>query len=1177
MPTELFRFRTVRPVQNKQSGFSALPATPSSNLDCPNLLNTLKNEGIAALLGSYSKLQQVSQQLAANFDLVAPSTFIAMLPTGWIEQTTSDDWTKVVQTLTDTLGCLANEVKATAATSDNYGIPVVSSCVAEDVELVARILLVMNCTATLARDQKLLQSERELQSAQDVQTALAFNSVSLPKEHFRQTPSVLARAPGVTDLSIVNDEWNRYVLGEIANIVNVLPGETFDSRIKHMQEIVQAQSTTTTQTTTQTTENSQTTSNTLSAATTSDASLNIGANAQVQTSGTYGPTTIQTTVGGQVQSAQSSSQSTSHTTAVETVARAVKTVSQTITQIQSTVTTTKDTSDEEHKLQNTGSTVTVGLYRWLNEIHRVELVNYPNRLVLEFEIPEPGAWLRWALNNQPIQPYDNPDPGPFAVNNTYPWLSPMDANHPDANPLALQPTAITPAIASGLAARWGVQGLIAPPLMAITIGNSYLLQPQSNAAAVLNDNSITVPQGYVAQTWFLNAASIGGDDEGGHALQLRVAVGGYGVTFTLQNGGTSLLFWGTQSDMFVANNAPTNQTTVTAPTPGDAPPTGALPVGDINNGTVPIHVNANFLGGPKGSVGVTLNVGIQCAQIPAVDDSNNNGLPYVQWQISTFNTIANAYQNLLSAYKQERDQRQQNNQTPIIVGPQTLNASRAAVELKRLAIQNLLGQPFFGYDLLKIGVGGSSPPGAPSGVTSQPGEPWFDPQTTKASSPVIQFFEQVFEWEDIVYICYPYFWGGYSRWATNATWASADPIFDQFLSAGSVRLVVPARPGFEHAVNFFLYTSMIWSGKNPPGPSDPGYLSVADEIQSIQVGATDGTPVYPPWEITLPTTLLWASTDPTLPTNPNPTIGPPPPTPQATAIAVTSSINPTVYGQPVSFTALLSAASGLGTPSGQVIFLVDGIGTPDGPVTLDDTGKATSAPAASLSVGVHTITVNYLGNGTFATVEGSLPIQTVNEAAATVTVASSTNPSVYGQPVTLSATVSAVAPGAGTPAGQVDFSVDGKTRDGPVTLDGTGKASAAAIASMTPGTHTMAATYLGDGNFATISAQLSSPQTVNKSNSSVVVASSNNPSKANTSVTFTAVVTAVAPGVGIPTGQVNFQVDAGADSPVTLDSTGKANAAPITKLAKGTHTVSVNYVGDANFAPGSGTLTQTMS
>ena len=76
---------------------------------------------------------------------------------------------------------------------------------------------------------------------------------------------------------------------------------------------------------------------------------------------------------------------------------------------------------------------------------------------------------------------------------------------------------------------------------------------------------------------------------------------------------------------------------------------------------------------------------------------------------------------------------------------------------------------------------------------------------------------------------------------------------------------------------FYLYTGKVWGGSQPPAPDDPGYLSVAQEIQALQKGADDGTPISPSWEVTLPTTLLWAGSDvATLPSNAAQTIPKPP-------------------------------------------------------------------------------------------------------------------------------------------------------------------------------------------------------------------------------------------------------------------------------------------------------------
>src|SRR5206468_12439299 len=60
------------------------------------------------------------------------------------------------------------------------------------------------------------------------------------------------------------------------------------------------------------------------------------------------------------------------------------------------------------------------------------------------------------------------------------------------------------------------------------------------------------------------------------------------------------------------------------------------------------------------------------------------------------------------------------------------------------------------------------------------------------------------------------------------------------------------------------------------------------------------------------------------------------------------------------------------------------------------------------------------GDGNFTASTGTLS-QTVNQDGTSTTLTSSANPSVYGQAVTFTATVSASAPGAGTATGTVQF------------------------------------------------------------------------------------------------------------------------------------------------------------
>src|SRR5207245_4717066 len=125
---------------------------------------------------------------------------------------------------------------------------------------------------------------------------------------------------------------------------------------------------------------------------------------------------------------------------------------------------------------------------------------------------------------------------------------------------------------------------------------------------------------------------------------------------------------------------------------------------------------------------------------------------------------------------------------------------------------------------------------------------------------------------------------------------------------------------------------------------------------------------------------------------------------------VLSTANPPASGQSVTFTATVSVtlpgSTAAGYPTGTVIFS-DG-GTSIGQGTLSTTGGVTRATfsTSSLTFGSHTITASYAGNSNFLTSTGTFT-QTVNNSSMTTTTAvtSSANPSVFGQLVTFTATV----------------------------------------------------------------------------------------------------------------------------------------------------------------------------
>jgi hypothetical protein len=87
--------------------------------------------------------------------------------------------------------------------------------------------------------------------------------------------------------------------------------------------------------------------------------------------------------------------------------------------------------------------------------------------------------------------------------------------------------------------------------------------------------------------------------------------------------------------------------------------------------------------------------------------------------------------------------------------------------------------------------------------------------------------------------------------------------------------------------------------------------------------------------------------------------------------------------------------------------------------------------------------------------------------------------------------------------------------------------------------------------------------TVTQSLTSATVSSSANPALPGANVTFTATLAAVSPGVGTPSGSVNFRIDGSIAGSGTL-SGGVATYSTST-LTHGTHTVAIEYAGTVNF------------
>lgn len=178
-----------------------------------------------------------------------------------------------------------------------------------------------------------------------------------------------------------------------------------------------------------------------------------------------------------------------------------------------------------------------------------------------------------------------------------------------------------------------------------------------------------------------------------------------------------------------------------------------------------------------------------------------------------------------------------------------------------------------------------------------------------------------------------------------------------------------------------------------------------------------------------------------------------------TTTSMSSSANPSVSGQPVTWTATVAAASpGSGTPTGTVQFRVDGSNF-GGPAALSG-GSSTSGANAALSVGSHSITAVYSGDGSFLASTAAALTQTVNKANTVATITNSpSNATVTGESLAITFPVTAAAPGAGTPTGNVIVSA------GADSCAGTVVGGTCTLTFTSAGAKSIVAAYVGDSEF----------------------------------------------------------------------------------------------------------------
>ncbi len=239
------------------------------------------------------------------------------------------------------------------------------------------------------------------------------------------------------------------------------------------------------------------------------------------------------------------------------------------------------------------------------------------------------------------------------------------------------------------------------------------------------------------------------------------------------------------------------------------------------------------------------------------DDAGQRTLQ--KWQLQTFDKIQAAYQALKNAYDQKVAQAEAAGGIAIEGRNPGLNRTIEKDELKKLCITMMTGQHFKQFNAM----------------TDPADKPAHHPEVqvleALAEGRIVQFFEQAFEWEQMTYLFYPYFWGRKRNWVEVSNLSDPDPLFARFLTAGAARVVVPVPMPYADAVQYLLQSKetdlgkKVWHGGERPTLGSDLYISITEEIRNQTDDLAGATPEGTPWEFTVPTTLVWLQPDAGLP------------------------------------------------------------------------------------------------------------------------------------------------------------------------------------------------------------------------------------------------------------------------------------------------------------------------
>ncbi|MBC8756931.1 hypothetical protein H2O64_19825 [Kordia sp. YSTF-M3] len=581
---------------------------------------------------------------------------------------------------------------------------------------------------------------------------------------------------GIADYRKVEQEVCCYVPGEVSHIENIMAREykSKDTKRTRRQETTDTfSSETERENLTETTSTDRFEMNQeIASMTAQDQSMNASAGVRWGTPGGSFGGNASASFANNTSSETSESQAITH--AKELTERALDRVVQKVREERVTKVIEEYEENTSHGFDNRkGDKHISGVYRWVDKVYRNQILNYGKRLMYEFMIPEPASFHELAIELSSGEDI---------------LVEPVDPRTASVESMPNH-EAVDEATYTHWAAIYNAD--VNPiPLNKVSVTKAYSKDDMAindGRWAHAGDESVEIPENYYAESY-----------------------SGY---FTLKQGNHSGT-WVRHGDIVVGGNKHSfNQVD------------NKQINGSFSNNKVIESLEFSVTSWDVGAY--AFNLRVDCELRPEAKEA---------WQIETFNTIIEAYEERLAEYKEKYAAQQEKQKEAITINPGFYREIEKTV-LRKNCITYLLGHENIGKNMINNRD-------SLTGITAN-----YTNVALNNYAAQVKFFEQAFEWDIMSYNFYPFYWANKEKWGELYQVKNNDPLFRAFLQSGMARVIITVRPGFEEMVNWYMATGQIWNGGQVPTLDDEEFVSIVEELRNPE------SEVEETWETRVPTSL----------------------------------------------------------------------------------------------------------------------------------------------------------------------------------------------------------------------------------------------------------------------------------------------------------------------------------